>query len=464
MDSPRGDGGGWFCDGASLSTRLTLSSLVVPGPPPDTPKTAKAALAKLRVRPPHVSLSRAALSHRRYTLRHQRDSLTHEPLSLPTPTLYVPPASYSTGPPPLPPGSGLKGSRALKAAKKAEKDREREKDRIRKLLGGDKLKIPNLWDPLGVEAAAAAAAKGVRRKSVAQVKSGYLTPPASSDEGEVDSLPDRLGKSRSLLPRSPPTLIAFAFSHAAPPSIAFRWKSLRDQIEQLRISKERAARAREEERERRKEKEREQDAPQGAEADESSGQTPTPAATPKRTLPGVPGRPGPPGVRATSEGATPTRGDVKRLPASASASPKATKTSAHDHNVALHPGVEPLGDRSSFPPSTTTTSTVEPMPLSRKPPLKKGRKKRSAHANANNSHHRSNYVPSRIPTSSAPHVPQYDPSLPPPLTSWPASDEAIAAAGGNKGPGAAYFAGPDEWLCMFCEYEIFYGEESLLGA
>ena len=51
------------------------------------------------------------------------------------------------GPPPLPPGSGLKGSKAIKLAMKAAKEREKEKERVRNLFAH--VRVPNLYDPHG---------------------------------------------------------------------------------------------------------------------------------------------------------------------------------------------------------------------------------------------------------------------------------------------------------------------------
>lgn len=47
--------------------------------------------------------------------------------------------------------------------------------------------------------------------------------------------------------------------------------------------------------------------------------------------------------------------------------------------------------------------------------------------------------------------------------SWPASEEALASAGPYASTcGGGHYCSPDEWLCLFCEYELFYGEEPLL--
>ena len=305
--------------------------------------TAKAALAKLRYRPPHVSISRLALSHRRRSRRYHHTYVAlQKPLSLSHPTPYTAPASYSTGPPPLPPGSGLKGSKALKAAKKAEKEREKEKLRMKSILGGATIKLPNLWDPMGASAAAARA----RRLRRAQVK---------FEEGE-GSTSESASSRQSPLLSIPPSLDAFAFSAAAPLVVGVRWKALQDQIERFKLAKESAAKAREEEKERRREKEKE----------------------------------------AVKELAV-SRKDGKKASPSTSANKRST--------VAIHPGVEPLGDVSPNAPfisPTTAYSSLPPPP--RKPPLKKGRKKRVALANGQNPHHRDNYIPSRILASTAPHA------------------------------------------------------------
>ncbi|KAK4691683.1 hypothetical protein P7C70_g9297, partial [Phenoliferia sp. Uapishka_3] len=374
---------------------------------------------------------------------------------LPAPTLYVAPISFSTGPPPLPPGSGLKGSKALKAAKKAEKDREKEKERVKLALGGGEgFRLVDLWDPMGFEKEK----REERRRRGAELKEGYLTPPPSVDGNEVDS------SHSTHKVDSPPTLDVFGFERGPPPIIAHRWISLGEQIESLRIGRERAAKAREEEASRKAEKEL------NAPTAEPSPPEPTEASptgkgrNPNRRLPGIPSRSAT--TTTTTESAKHRREPKTDRSGSGSGS----------NNVALHPGVEPISDRSSFaglPASTTTTSTstVPPLPLSRKPPpLKKGRKKRSAHANANNVHHRDNFVPSRIPGNNTHGTGgERGREEESPLTSWPASDEAVAAANANggarggRGREESWFRGSEEWMCLFCEYEVFYGEECLLS-
>ncbi|ORY80214.1 hypothetical protein BCR35DRAFT_304389 [Leucosporidium creatinivorum] len=293
---------------------------------------------------------------------------------------------------------------------KAEKDREREKARIKELLGGGKLRLIDLWDPEGKEESTAAIERANRRRRLAAVdlKSGYPTPPSSSDGHR---------------PSIPLTLDSFDFLEPPPPTVGARWRALNDQIERFRLAKERAAKAREEERERRKEKE--QEAAAQAQAEDASQANASKAPPP------------PPAVKRNS---------------SAAVRPPVNPTSTNA-----------LNDRSpNVPIVSPTTYTNEP-PVPPAPPRKpkKGKKKRSAHANALNVHHRDNYVPSRIPTSSTHHHNSslhHDGSTTPPLTSWPASEEAIAAAGGSR-PNTSYFAGPDEWLCAFCDYDLFFGPD-----
>ncbi|KAI5481791.1 hypothetical protein MNV49_000068 [Pseudohyphozyma bogoriensis] len=367
----------------------------------DTPTTAKAALAKLRTRPPHVSLSSTASSNRRRTRRFDRTlSVNQSPLPLESHTTFVPPAFQSLGPPPLPPGSGLKGSKALKAAKKLEKEREREKERMKAALGGATIVLPNFWDPFGREAAAARLA---RRREAAEAK---LEDPTSHDG-------DAGVASRVAFKPTVPTLAMFDFETTTPSLVSMRWKALQDQIERFKLAKERAAKAREEEKKRRLEKEKELE----AEAAEARAVDADKKSTP-----------------------APSTGNSKR-----SSAP-----------VALHPSVEPVSDTNTNPPLASPDSPNVPTP--RKPPPKKGKKKRSAHANAKNVHHRDNYIPSRMPASSS-HG--NDAASGDQLTSWPASQEAIEAAG--KSQSSIFQFSQDEWLCAFCEYELFFGEESMLA-
>ncbi|KAI0794121.1 hypothetical protein C8Q74DRAFT_558479 [Fomes fomentarius] len=100
------------------------------------------------------------------------------------------------------------------------------------------------------------------------------------------------------------------------------------------------------------------------------------------------------------------------------------------------------------------------------------KKKRSALANASNPHHLRNYVPSRLPHSGPPSAQQAVQNAQNLLTPLPLrflsaeipprrrkkreeqANTVVAA------PPVANLTNPgDEWICPFCEYELFYGEE-----
>lgn len=93
------------------------------------------------------------------------------------------------------------------------------------------------------------------------------------------------------------------------------------------------------------------------------------------------------------------------------------------------------------------------------PSAKKGKKKRSAHANANNVHHRDNYVPTR-----------QNKNVPAPgLDAFPSlglvgADNDFSTE--NYHPQLGYtnlipfFAGSDEWICSWCEIGMFFGDDA----
>ena len=100
------------------------------------------------------------------------------------------------------------------------------------------------------------------------------------------------------------------------------------------------------------------------------------------------------------------------------------------------------------------------------------KKKRSALANASNPHHLRNYVPSRLPNSG-----QYGGSLngasQPQQQSWvsslPVQFLSAEIPRRRKQKGGEPVASPvtqvplthpaDEWICAFCEYDLFYGDD-----
>ncbi|GAA5932631.1 hypothetical protein JCM3775_005982 [Rhodotorula graminis] len=403
--------------------------------PVNPPTTAEAALAKLRIRPPHISLCDNCISARRaHRKRLRATAAKQHPLALPPVPAFVPPAMPKEGPPPLPPGSGLKGSKAIKLAMKAAKEREKEKERVRNLFAH--VRVPNLFDPHGTA----------------------NPPPSVVTRAIKADLDRRRGESEpseaSLVHAKPQSLDLFTFVERPPSVVELRWTAVNDQKERLKAAKERAARAREEEERRRHDKE------EKMMRAEAAGTVEAPPAP----LPPAPPVPAPaPAPNSTKRTPTAAPRPVN-APASAPAPAPAAPTSslpAPSTSSAVSPPLVPPPDVAL--PSPPAASSLPPTP-SRKPTAKKGRKKRSAHANALNVHHRDNYVPSRLPS----HTPStngvaHDANGTPYLTSWPASDEALASAGPYASTcGAGHFCGPDEWLCLFCEYELFYGEEPLL--
>ncbi|KAJ7846274.1 hypothetical protein B0H13DRAFT_2408432 [Mycena leptocephala] len=101
------------------------------------------------------------------------------------------------------------------------------------------------------------------------------------------------------------------------------------------------------------------------------------------------------------------------------------------------------------------------------------KKKRSALANASNPHHLRNYVPSRLPHSTPPRPPpRTQQQLPPAavlVCGYPPRRRGRKGANGNangNANGAPADGGPvltnpaDEWICAFCEYELFYGDDA----
>ncbi|KAL0574131.1 hypothetical protein V5O48_007820 [Marasmius crinis-equi] len=133
--------------------------------------------------------------------------------------------------------------------------------------------------------------------------------------------------------------------------------------------------------------------------------------------------------------------------------------------------------------TTTTTSTVpaandgasQPSTPS-KNASKKKKKKRSALANASNPHHLRNYVPSRVPGVGAnnaqggnnPNASDANELGPPPsrfLSAQISSGKNGGKADSNTSVDSASnlinLNNPGEdWICAFCEYELFYGDDA----
>jgi len=103
------------------------------------------------------------------------------------------------------------------------------------------------------------------------------------------------------------------------------------------------------------------------------------------------------------------------------------------------------------------------------------KKKRSTLANASNPHHLKNYVPSRLPNSgpppSASATAASNQNLIGPLALRflsaqlpPRRSRGMTVGSQNaitNGPAQLMYPG-EEWICAFCEYDLFYGNEARL--
>lgn len=176
-------------------------------------------------------------------------------------------------------------------------------------------------------------------------------------------------------------------------------------------------------------------------------------------------------------------------------------TSNVDHGPSGPPPSEPPPPLPSGPHTNSSSANLSSTnPTGRIPDPspkkngKKGKKKRSAHANANNIHHRDNYVPSRLPTTHQQTTTvagqgvlgtdlatmdllakDYDPNgtrsslhpfIDPNLSVLREGDTETSPSANNGSHSqlgssaiAKFFVEPDEWICGFCEYELWFGEE-----
>jgi len=91
------------------------------------------------------------------------------------------------------------------------------------------------------------------------------------------------------------------------------------------------------------------------------------------------------------------------------------------------------------------------------------KKKRSALAIASNPHHRRNYVPSRLPQSGQANPAQAALNalnyLGPPPFRFLSAEIPARRRKKSQGPTAQLTNPADEWICPFCEYELFYGDD-----
>ncbi|KAF8826180.1 hypothetical protein HHX47_DHR6000743 [Lentinula edodes] len=83
------------------------------------------------------------------------------------------------------------------------------------------------------------------------------------------------------------------------------------------------------------------------------------------------------------------------------------------------------------------------------------KKKRSALANASNPHHLRNYVPSRLPYTAGGCPSNANAEIPPRR-----SNRSKRSQAQEQQQLSTSLTNPaDEWLCVFCEYELFFGDE-----
>jgi hypothetical protein len=99
-------------------------------------------------------------------------------------------------------------------------------------------------------------------------------------------------------------------------------------------------------------------------------------------------------------------------------------------------------------------------------PAKGGKKKkRSALANASNPHHLRNYVPSRLPHSGQINAAQAQQNVqnllaPLPVRFLSADVPPRRKKKSAAAPTTALSNPAEEWICPFCEYDLFYGDSS----
>ncbi|SPO40811.1 uncharacterized protein PSFLO_06293 [Pseudozyma flocculosa] len=166
----------------------------------------------------------------------------------------------------------------------------------------------------------------------------------------------------------------------------------------------------------------------------------TPSTAPRTSSTPTPNRGSAPSS-ATAAGAT----AVRQTPASASnPSPNVkarAQSTSHSHNAAGASAVAGTSISSGVGP-TTQTATSPPL---HSPPPKMTRRKK---ATMNNVHHRANYVPSRMPSDG-------------PRNGGKAHGEKEQPPGLDH-PSTTCGLFDGEWMCVFCEYELLYGEPPLM--
>ncbi|THH32478.1 hypothetical protein EUX98_g1747 [Antrodiella citrinella] len=122
---------------------------------------------------------------------------------------------------------------------------------------------------------------------------------------------------------------------------------------------------------------------------------------------------------------------------------------------------------------SSTGKVAEPKPslvdqtLLGTPPRTGKKKKRSALANASNPHHLRNYVPSRLPhngqLSNAQALANAQNLISPLPLRFLTADVPPRRRSKSTAPPVSSLSNPaEEWICPFCEYDLFFGDDSAL--
>ncbi|CAK5268057.1 unnamed protein product [Mycena citricolor] len=153
---------------------------------------------------------------------------------------------------------------------------------------------------------------------------------------------------------------------------------------------------------------------------------------------------------------------MSNLPSSKSSKQKRgskTQTRARPTNIN-----QPTSTTASTTTNSPTTENVDPATMMGIKTRGK-KKKRSALANASNPHHLRNYVPSRLPQSGATNGASSHPynGLGPLALRFLSADIPPRRRRNGKpvpmGDPSALTNPADEWICPFCEHDLFYGDE-----
>ncbi|KAJ7173465.1 hypothetical protein C8R46DRAFT_1255648 [Mycena filopes] len=145
--------------------------------------------------------------------------------------------------------------------------------------------------------------------------------------------------------------------------------------------------------------------------------------------------------------------------------PRSSRTTATSTNPSSTTTTTPSSNGTAPPPGDANANGNGDLGMGGVKPRGGKKKKRSALANASNPHHLRNYVPSRLPHSDgpaaggAPHNNNANAQgggLGPLPLRFLSADIAPRRKGRKKGAGAT----GGEWICAFCEYDLFYGDDA----